>query len=101
MFYDLKTTKSKKVGEAEMNEETIGKLKECLRLLDCVGTREKCKEYIADAIVLLKEPVKPKKIKGFHPPMYTLYQYKCENCESLMLTGQPFCCGCGRSVKFE
>lgn len=60
-------------------------------------------EIAKNAFDLLKEnkPVKPKKIKGYHPPMYTLYQYKCENCESLMLTGQPFCCGCGRKVEWE
>lgn len=56
-----------------------------------------------DALAALKEQetVKPKKIKGYNPPMYTLYEYKCEKCESPMMNKQPFCMGCGRAVKWN
>ena len=48
-----------------------------------------------------QETVKPKKVKGYKPPMYTIYEYECPECESLMLYKQPFCAGCGRTVKWE
>lgn len=48
-----------------------------------------------------QEAVEPKKIKGYNPPMYTLYEYKCEKCESFMLNKQPFCMGCGKPVNWE
>lgn len=56
-----------------------------------------------DAITLLKEQkaVEPKKVKGYNPPMYTLYEYECEKCKSPMMNKQPFCMGCGRQVKWE
>lgn len=57
---------------------------------------------LTDAIALLKEKgtVKPKKIKGYNPPMYTIYEYKCEKCESPIMNKQPFCMGCGQAVKW-
>ena len=58
----------------------------------------------ADMIIaMLKkhETVKPKKIKGYNPPMYTLYEYKCEECESPIMNKQPFCMGCGRAVEWD
>ena len=56
-----------------------------------------------DAIALLKEQeaVEPKKVKGYNPPMYTLYEYDCKECKSPMMNKQPFCMGCGRAVKLE
>ena len=48
-----------------------------------------------------QEPVKPKKVKGYFPPMYTHYKYECEKCETLIIEKQPFCMGCGRPVKWE
>ena len=56
-----------------------------------------------DALALLKEQkaVKPKKVKGYNPPMYTLYEYECEECKSPMMNKQPFCMGCGKPVKWE
>ena len=47
-----------------------------------------------------REAVKPKKAK-YQPPMYTIYEYECEKCKSPMMNKQPFCMGCGRSVKWE
>ena len=60
-------------------------------------------EIARNALELLKEQeaVKPKKAKGYNPPMYTLYEYECEECKSPMMNKQPFCMGCGRSVKWE
>ena len=56
-----------------------------------------------DAVTLLKEQeaVEPKKVKGYNPPMYTLYEYECKECKTPMMTKQPFCMGCGRKVKWE
>ena len=53
--------------------------------------------------VLLKEQeaVEPKKVKGYNPPMYTIYEYECEKCKSPMMNKQPFCMGCGRAVKWD
>ena len=67
---------------------------------------EKAQEYsdcAIDALALLKEQeaVEPKKVKGYNPPMYTIYEYECEKCKSPMMNKQPFCMGCGRSVKWE
>lgn len=36
-------------------EKVIAGLKECLELLNCVGTQEECKQYVADAIELLED----------------------------------------------
>ena len=60
-------------------------------------------QLLTDALALLKkqEAVKPKKIKGYYPPMYTLYEYECEKCETPILNQQPFCMGCGQKVKWE
>ena len=56
-----------------------------------------------DALAMLKEKdtVKPKKTKGYNPPMYTLYEYECEKCNSVMMNKQPFCMGCGRRVIWD
>lgn len=64
---------------------------------DCADTLK------ADALALLKEQeaVKPKKVKGYNPPIYTLFEYECEKCKSSMITKQPFCMGCGRPVQWE
>ena len=58
---------------------------------------------IDDAIALLKaqEPVKPKKVKGYKPPVCTLFDYECENCESPIMEKQPFCAGCGKALKWK
>lgn len=48
-----------------------------------------------------QEAIKPKKLKGYNPPMYTIYEYECEKCKSPMMNKQPFCMGCGRSVKWN
>ena len=58
---------------------------------------------LCDTLALLKEQeaVKPKKVKGYNPPMYTIYEYECEKCKSPMMIKQPFCMGCGRPVKWE
>lgn len=60
-------------------------------------------QMFADALTLLKakEPVKPKKVKGYTPPVCTLFDYECENCESPIMEKQPFCAGCGKPVKGE
>jgi len=60
-------------------------------------------EVVEIIIDLLKEQeaVKPKKVKGYNPPMYTIYEYECEKCKSPMLNKQPFCMGCGKTVKWE
>ena len=47
-----------------------------------------------------QEPVEPKKVKGYNPPMYTFYEYECKECKSPMMNKQPFCMGCGRPVKW-
>lgn len=65
--------------------------------------------YFPDTMVkhckceLLKEQevLKPKKIKGYNPPMYTIYEYECEKCKSPMMNKQPFCMGCGRAQSWE
>jgi len=56
-----------------------------------------------DIYAMLKEQetLKPKKIKGYYPPMYTLYEYECERCKSPMLNGQPFCMGCGQGMNWN
>ena len=56
-----------------------------------------------DAIELLKdqEAVEPKKVKGYNPPMYTIYEYECEECESPIMIKQPYCMGCGRKVDWD
>lgn len=51
--------------------------------------------------LLEQEAVEPKKVKGYNPPMYTLYGYECKECKSPMMNKQPFCMGCGRSVTWE
>ena len=53
------------------------------------------------ALLKEQEAVKPKKVKGYNPPMYTIYEYECEKCKSPMMNKQPFCMGCGRSVKWN
>ena len=67
------------------------------------GKSECTAELATDALDLLKkqEAVKPKKFKGYNPPMYTIYEYECENCKSPMMNKQPFCMGCGQAVKWE
>ena len=57
----------------------------------------------SEAIALLKEQeaVEPKKVNGYNPPMYTIYEYECEKCKSPMMNKQPFCMGCGKQVKWE
>lgn len=61
---------------------------------------ENARQIKADAIAMMKEPeaVKPKKVKGYNPPMYTIYEYECEECKSPMMNKQPYCMGCGRRV---
>lgn len=60
-------------------------------------------EWTDDAISMLneKDTVKPRKVKGYNPPMYTLFEYECEKCKSVIMNKQPFCMGCGRSVKWN
>ena len=113
-------------------EKVIAGLKECLELLNCIGTQSECKKYVSDAITFLKkqdetikelqnaygylqnqffdtqdkllkeqEAVEPNKVKGYNPPMYTHYDYECEECKSPMMNKQPFCMGCGKPVKWE
>ena len=67
------------------------------------GKSECTAELAEDALELLKEQesVEPKKVKGYNPPMYTLYEYECKECKSPMMNKQPFCMGCGRSVKWD
>ena len=48
-----------------------------------------------------QEAVNPKKIKGFNQPCYVHYDYVCENCNTDLIYKQPYCAGCGRSVKWE
>jgi len=48
-----------------------------------------------------QEALKPKKVKGYNPPMYTIYEYECEKCKSPMMNKQPFCMGCGQAVKWD
>lgn len=59
--------------------------------------------FVDMILALLKEQdaLKPKKVKGYNPPMYTIYEYECEKCKSPMMNKQPFCMGCGRPVKWE
>lgn len=61
-----------------------------------------CVDLFMDVLELLKEQeaINPKKFKGYNPPMYTIYEYECEKCKSPMMNKQPFCMGCGRSVKW-
>lgn len=56
-----------------------------------------------DIVALLKEQdaVKPKKVKGFNPPIYLHLSFICENCKTDLITNQPYCSGCGRPVKWE
>ena len=58
-----------------------------------------------EALSVLKKydvgSVKPKKVKGYKPPVYTLFEYECENCESPIMDKQPFCMGCGKAVKWD
>ena len=56
-----------------------------------------------DAAELLRNPetVKPKKIKGFHAPYYVQYSYECPECTSQIITGQPYCAGCGKKVEWD
>ena len=60
-------------------------------------------DALNDALALLtdQDAVEPKKVKGYNPPMYTLYEYECEECKSPMMNKQPFCMGCGRSVNWK
>ena len=70
----------------------------------CVNGHFKVELSLATKILaLLKEQdaVKPKKVKGYNPPMYTIYEYECEKCKSPMMNKQPFCMGCGQAVKWE
>lgn len=85
-------------------EKVIGHLNDCME----ASRRDNTwvfvrKDIVEDAIVLLKEKeaVEPKKVKGYNPPMYTLYEYECEECKSPMMNKQPFCMGCGRAVKWD
>ena len=66
------------------------------RVVDIMTRLEKVKELLKE-----QEPVEPKKVKGYNPPMYTLYEYDCKNCKSPMMNKQPFCMGCGRRVLWE
>lgn len=69
--------------------------------------RDFCENELAsDVLALLKEKkekdtVKPRKVKGYNPPMYTIFEYECENCNSVMMNKQPFCMGCGRRVIWD
>jgi len=58
---------------------------------------------VVELLALLKEQeaVEPKKIKRYNPPIFTLYEYECEKCKSPMMNKQPFCMGCGRSVRWK
>ena len=60
-------------------------------------------KFIDKILSMLKEQeaVEPKKIKGYNPPMYTLYEYECEECKTPMMNKQPFCMGCGKPVKWK
>ena len=57
--------------------------------------------HIIPLPVTEKETVKPKKLKKYLPPMMVHYRYECPECESVMMFEQPYCCGCGRQVKWE
>lgn len=56
-----------------------------------------------EALELLKEQeaVEPKKVKGYYPPMYTLYEYECKECKTQIMNKQPFCMGCGKPVAWD
>ena len=60
-------------------------------------------EVYNDALALLKEQeaVKPKKVKGFNPPIYLHLSFICDNCKTDLITNQPYCSGCGRPVLWE
>ena len=95
-------------------EKVIKGLESCLNN-DChmdkcpycefVGNEYVCLEnfLMRDALELLKEQeaVKPKKVKGYNPPMYTLYEFECKECKSPMMNKQPYCMGCGREVEWD
>ena len=66
---------------------------------DC--TRFDSLSNMIDELLEEQRTVKPKRIKGYSPPTYTLYEYECEKCKSLMLYKQPFCGGCGKAVKWD
>lgn len=86
-------------------EYILEKLQEALEKAEndgCIYAKIR-RPIVFDTIALLKrqEAVKPKKAKGYYPPMYTLYEYECEKCETPMLNQQPFCMGCGRKVEWN
>ena len=85
-----------------MNERD--KMIEALKNAIVIDGVLKMSTEVRDIIVeLLKgqEAVKPKKVKGYNPPMYTIYEYECENCKSPILNKQPFCMGCGRRLEWD
>lgn len=99
-------------------DKVIKGLELCLGSIDSAGCPEECPYYEAcqkyenyavfqplmrDALEALKaqEPVKPKKVKGYKPPVCTLFDYECENCESPIMEKQPFCAGCGKALKWD
>ena len=69
-------------------------------------SEECCEEMRAEALalIMIQEPienhssVKPKKLKGYLPPMMVHYKYECPECESVMMFEQPYCNGCGKAV---
>jgi len=90
--------------ELDMFREVLALLKEQedlgTELTNAVELIHKKNERI-EKLLKEQEAVEPKKVKGYNPPMYTIYEYECEKCESPILNKQPFCMGCGRSVKWE
>lgn len=93
-------------------EKVIKGLECCKTFGDCSkcpydGTEQNCNSMRREALTLIKEliegqpSVKPKKLKGYLPPMMVHYKYECPECESVMMFEQPYCNGCGRQVKWN
>lgn len=99
-------------------EKVTEGLEECMKLLDCIGTREQCKKYVSDAIALLKEQEAKQAIKQtYHvmmnrdyenPVDVTRYDWLCPTCWSLLCRdidviddNYHFCKVCGQAVKWE
>ena len=55
-------------------ESIISELEECLELLGCVGTNEKCKRYVADALEFLKAQEEQER------PCEMCQEFVCDGC---------------------
>ena len=84
-----------------MDREKV--IKKAERIMCSTVDRDMIDSFCEDVIAMLEEQeaVEPKNVKGYNPPIYTLYEYECEECKSPMMSKQPFCMGCGRKVKWR